>query len=68
MVNCSSWEAWSEPAKALATSSPRFAIMRFESHFKSSFFLMIFSISLSVLVTGSVRPQRILPENVMAGR
>ena len=32
------------------------------------FFLMIFSISLRVFVTGSVRPQRILPVNSMAGR
>ena len=42
--------------------------MRLESHLRSFFFLMIFSISFRVLVTGSVLPQRSLPVNSIAGK
>ena len=42
--------------------------MRLLNHFKSFFFLMMRSISASVLVTGSVLPQRSLPLNAITGR
>ena len=68
VVNSSSWHACSEPAKALATGSPRLAIILFDNHLVSFFLAMILSNSFSVLVTGSTLPHRILPFQTIVGR
>ena len=56
-----------DPAKALPTKSPLFAIILLASHFVSFRLLRIRRISRRVLVTGSVLPHFNLPVQIIAG-